>query len=111
MIQTSDMGQLHHPFMRASGRPHPSGEPASAGHGPGSRARSVSTVHNGTLTLIIHHWGMTWDNRTFARRRPDKQVLFVVCYGDGSRSFMRVPPQLAMFGASPSVLGLARERQ
>ena len=54
---------------------------------------------------------MTWDKRKFAPRRPDKQVLFVVCYGDGSRSFMRVPPALAVFGASPSVLRLARERQ
>jgi hypothetical protein len=54
---------------------------------------------------------MTWDNRTFARRRPDKQVLFVVHYGDGSRSFVRVPPHLATFGVSPAVLRLARERQ
>jgi hypothetical protein len=54
---------------------------------------------------------MTWDSRMGAKRRPDKQVLFVVHYRDGSRSFMRVPPRLAMFGASPPVLKLARERQ
>ena len=54
---------------------------------------------------------MSWDRHTGAKRRPDKQVLFVVHYGDGSRSFTRVPPRLAMFGASPAVLQLACERQ
>ena len=63
------------------------------------------------LTLGAHCGRMQWDSRTGAKRRPDKQVLFVVQYRDGSRSFMRVPPRLAMFGVSPPVLQLARERQ
>jgi hypothetical protein len=53
---------------------------------------------------------MAWDH-SGARRRPDNQVLFVVHYRDGSRAFMCVPPRLAMFGASPAVLQLARENQ
>ena len=42
---------------------------------------------------------------------PPKTNIFVVHYRDGSRAFMRVPPRLAMFGASPPVLQLAREHQ
>ena len=38
-------------------------------------------------------------------------VLFVVSFRDGSRSFVRVPPKLGAFGASPAVLRHAAEEQ
>ncbi len=53
-------------------------------------------------------WALNGNPRA---RRPDRQVLFVVQYRDGSRAFVRVPPNLAIFGASPQVLRLTKERQ
>jgi hypothetical protein len=43
--------------------------------------------------------------------RPDRQSLFVVNYQDGSRAFLRVPPEITQFGASPPVMRAAEERQ
>ena len=54
---------------------------------------------------------MSWVYRNGRERRPDKQSLFVVNYHDGSRAFLRVPPELARFGASPSVMRAAEECQ
>ena len=45
------------------------------------------------------------------QRRPDKHVLFVVQYRDGSRSFLRIPPSVAAFGAGPAALRYAAEEQ
>jgi hypothetical protein len=45
------------------------------------------------------------------RRRRDKQVLFVVRYRDQPDAYVRIPPSLASFGASPPVLRAALERQ
>ncbi len=52
---------------------------------------------------------MIWQDKP--RKRPDTKVLFVVSFRDGSRSFVRVPPRLADFGASPAVLRHAAEEQ
>jgi hypothetical protein len=52
---------------------------------------------------------MIWQDKP--RKRPDTNVLFVVSFRDGSRSFLRVPPRLAAFGASPAVLRHAAEEQ
>jgi hypothetical protein len=56
---------------------------------------------------------MAWDHLQGKPRprRADKQSLFVVNYRDGTKGFVRVPPQLATFGASPPVMRLAHERQ
>jgi len=45
------------------------------------------------------------------RRRRDKQVLFVVRYRDQPDAYVRIPPTLASFGASPPVFRVALERQ
>ena len=45
-------------------------------------------------------------------RRPDKHVMFVVSFQDGSRGFVRIPPELAQFGAgSSAMLEYAAEQQ
>jgi hypothetical protein len=49
--------------------------------------------------------------RKTTARRPDKLSLFVVNFADGSRAFLRVAPDIARFGASPSVMRVAQERQ
>ena len=54
---------------------------------------------------------MSWIYQKTKPRRPDKLSLFVVNYYDGSRAFLRVPPEIARFGASPSVMRAAQERQ
>ena len=53
---------------------------------------------------------MTWD-QTYRSRRRDAQKLFVVNYADGSRAFLRVSREIAVFGVSPPVMKLAREVQ
>ena len=56
----------------------------------------------------------SWQHQSEAswpRRRKDHQVLFVVRYRDQPDAYMRVPPALANFGASPPVLRAALERQ
>ena len=37
--------------------------------------------------------------------------LFIVNYADGLRAFLRVPHEIAAFGASPPVMKLVREVQ
>jgi hypothetical protein len=48
-----------------------------------------------------------------ARRRRDAHVLFVVTYKDGSRGFVRIPPDLAGLGgtSSPSIMHFVDEEQ
>ena len=56
----------------------------------------------------------SWQHQSEAswqRRKKDHQVLFVVRYRDQPDAYMRVPPPLANFGASPRVLRAALERQ
>jgi hypothetical protein len=56
----------------------------------------------------------SWQHQSEAswpRRKKDHQVLFVVRYRDQPDAYMRVPPTLANFGASPPVLRAALERQ
>ena len=53
---------------------------------------------------------MTWD-QTYRNRRRDRHKLFVVNYADGSRAFLRVSREIAVFGVSPPVMKLAREVQ
>ena len=51
----------------------------------------------------------SWQHQSEAswpRRKKDHQVLFVVRYRDQPDAYMRVPPALANFGASPPVLEL-----
>lgn len=53
-----------------------------------------------------------WDHnygRNF--RRPDRQVMFVVRYSDGSSAYTRIAPNLETFGVSPAVMRLVAERQ
>ena len=44
-------------------------------------------------------------------RRPDRHVMFVVLYRDGSRSFVRIPPSIAAFGAGPVAMRFAADEQ
>ena len=56
----------------------------------------------------------SWQHQSEAswpRRKKDHQVLFVVRYRDQPDAYMRVPPALANFGASPPILRAALERQ
>jgi hypothetical protein len=53
-----------------------------------------------------------WGGVAVARGRPrDRQVLFVVRYRSGPDAYLRVPPQIGVYGASPVVLNFARDRQ
>ena len=56
-------------------------------------------------------WSSPQQSHT-GRRQRDRHVMFVVHYRDGSRSFVRVPPEVALYGAgSPVVLCHAAEEQ
>jgi hypothetical protein len=53
-----------------------------------------------------------WGGTAVARgRAKDRQVLFVVRYRSGPDAYLRVPPQIGLYGASPVVLNFARDRQ
>ena len=56
-------------------------------------------------------WSSAQQSHT-RRRQRDRHVMFVVQYRDGSRGFVRVPPEVALYGAgSPVVLRHAAEEQ
>ncbi len=54
------------------------------------------------------HW---LNSRTLPRapKRPDKQILYVVHYSDGTTAYMRVPPKDASFKSLVSKIALERQ--
>jgi len=56
-------------------------------------------------------WGQPVGQVKPPPRRPDRHVMVVVLYRDGSRSFLRIPPTVAAFGAGPGAMRFAVEEQ